>query len=707
MKDREDTRSLRRALCSGVFALGVCLLSLNLRGETTRSAGTDWWSLQAIERPAIPGFLTVPTQGQGNPIDAFLDRVRQKQGLSGTPPASRRALIRRLSFDLVGLPPSQDDVDEFIQDESPRAYEQLVDRLLSSPGFGERWARHWLDVARFGESHGFERDHIRLHAWRYRDWVIDAFNHNLPYDEFVKLQLAGDVIEGAGDEGVVATGFLVAGAYDAVGQSQQSAAMRAVVRQDEMEDYIGTVGQAFLGLTIHCARCHDHKFDPIEQREYYQIAAALAGVKPGDREVTTVSMPQRYAARIRALEDRLESQAKEFRKEGLAGRIAASRGGDEGPDAEAIADDDMEGAIQASLGEVALAARRAAIFELGQAKEQRDRVKTNRVYAVKPHAPKVVHVLVRGNPSTLGDPVEPAGLAAVTTVPSDFDLGEAPSDGARRRALAAWIANARNPLFARVIVNRLWQHHFGAGLVATPSDFGFSGGQASHPALLDWLAVELVDRGWDMKAIHRLIVTSSAYRQSSRSRPEGLSVDAENRLLWRMNPRRLEAEALRDAILLVSGELNREIGGPGFQDFSTYVHNSQFYKMLDPVGESFHRRSLYRMWIRSGRSPFLDVFDCPDPSASAPKRPVTTTPLQSLTLMNHSFVLRMSDAFGDRMRVEGGPDLRAQIDWAFRQCFGRSPAGVERSDALVLLREHGASALARILFNSSEFVYVD
>ena len=257
------------------------------------------------------------------------------------------------------------------------------------------------------------------------------------------------------------------------------------------------------------------------------------------------------------------------------------------------------------------------------------------------------------------------------------------------------------------MVNRLWYYHFGSGLVSTPSDFGFNGGKPSHPELLDWLAAELVDRDWDLKAIHRLIVTSETYRQASIFRPDAAGVDANNRLYWRMRPRRLEAEGLRDATLQVVGRLNRDMGGPGYQDFTTYVHNSQFYEMRDPVGETFDRRSLYRMWIRSGRSPFLDVFDCPDPSATAPKRAVTITPLQSLTLMNNSFVLRMSEALAGRMRQTGVPDLAGEVQNAFQWCYGRNPSELELAESVEMIRRHGRVAFARALLNSNEFLYVD
>lgn len=832
-------------------------------------AGDDWWSFQPLSRPPIP-----PVQGSfrvHNPVDVFVGNRRSAAGLKESDPASRASLFRRLYFDLHGLPPSPVDVDHFVEDQTPHAYERWVDRVLAAPQYGERWARHWLDVARFGESQGFERDHLRLHSWRYRDWVVEALNQNLPYDEFAQMQLAGDVMFPDRPQGLVATGFLVAGAYDIVGQTQQSGAMRAVVRQDEMEDYVSTVGQAFLGLTVHCARCHDHKFDPILQREYYQLSAALTGVKPGDRKVFPLTDLNRYDARIEHLERRLAANAQpaidkvlatrrrleplqssiepvaEFNSQNLKlgskarwdgdaalfeksiqiqlqpgldgsdwqrllaftdhlgnpkeviwlgnegrvglsyeggqrsllGRVDTSSGDlaftlvfQEGGKVWLFQDGQPIGvpmswrspvkypsdqyAVQISeavsgqvkgdkwerrfgvrIFDAALSAvevatesgvvseyvsedeirmaldpedkltREALAFERDQLIAQRKRLMAAEAYAIKPRSVEPVYLLNRGNPATPGETVYPGGVEALKGVSANFNLRSDASDADRRTALARWISAPTNPLFARVIVNRLWLHHFGAGLVETPSDFGFSGGRPSHPELLDWLASELIDRDWDLKAIHRLIVTSATYRQSSRIRPSAHSVDADNRLLWRMSPRRLEAEGLRDAILEVSGLLNDEMGGPGFQDFTTYVHNSQFYSMLDPVGETFHRRSLYRTWVRSGRSPFLDVFDCPDPSATAPKRAVTTTPLQSLTLMNHSFVLRMSEALAERMKNLQVDDLSEEVRQVYRWSFGREPSPEGLADAVSLIEMHGRASFARAIFNSSEFLYVD
>ena len=857
-------------------------------GQTSeKRGGTDWWSLQPVVRPALPAITGAALDL--NPIDWFVSEKLQAAGLSSSPPASRRILLRRLSYDLLGLFPEPEDLDSFEKNLSPAAYHSEVDRLLASPAFGERWARHWLDVARFGESHGFERDHIRLHAWRYRDWVVDAFNRNLPYDQFARMQLAGDVMPSNGDEGMIATGFLVAGAYDAVGQSQQSAAMRAVVRQDEIEDYVSTVGQAFLGLTVHCARCHDHKFDPILQREYYQLSATLDGVRPGERGISSSVNLDALDRRIRSLESRLSGEATrvtgsilkarslpleaigvgspvievnaarrpaaggdlglesnewigldqweaspgstaavrltektvalEFRitgafgsrrpilsfwgKDGVAeetiwldergevflsfrsdnpkslGRIQMGDGVAQtlalvfaardrvwlfsggqpvgspqrwralidyspnqfkvrlgGPVNEAegkgriavrnlqvfdralnhrevaaragvISDHVSESEILDALDPRGREMREAAQFEWEQLRLQRTRWQTSRTYAVRPRKPESVYLLKRGSPNSPGAEVVPAGIGSLKGIASRFGLDGNASDAERRTRLAGWVTDRANPLFARVMVNRLWYYHFGSGLVSTPSDFGFNGGKPSHPELLDWLAAELVDRDWDLKAIHRLIVTSETYRQASIFRPDAAGVDANNRLYWRMTPRRLEAEGLRDATLQVVGRLNRDMGGPGYQDFTTYVHNSQFYEMRDPVGETFDRRSLYRMWIRSGRSPFLDVFDCPDPSATAPKRAVTITPLQSLTLMNNSFVLRMSEALAGRMRQTGVPDLAGEVQNAFQWCYGRNPSELELAESVEMIRRHGRVAFARALLNSNEFLYVD
>ncbi len=874
------------------------------RFTTDKRAGYNWWSLQPLHRAAIPEWEGSPA----HPIDAFVRRRLTEAELVPSPEADRRTLIRRLAFDLTGLPPTAEAVEAFVNDSAPDAYENLVERLLASEHYGERWARHWLDIARFGESQGFERDKLRPNSWRYRDWVIAALNADMPYDEFVRMQIAGDVLRPNDADGIAATGFLVAGAYDEVGQSQQSAAMRAVVRQDELEDYAATVGQGFLGLTVNCARCHDHKFDPISQTEYYAFVSALEGVRHGERPYQTETMrrelaaldarrserKRQIAARLDPVRDRIVAERKQtlaaqqlpqplarwtfdadFRdelgelhgtphgaakidngqllldgksayvttrplpkpltektleawvrlsnleqrgggvvsvqtldgvlfdaivfgekdsgqwlagsnnfvrtqsfqgpKEGEAdtqivhvaivyradGTIVAYRNGERygaeyRTDAAFRLEKDqsqvvfglrhgtsaggnrlLSGAIdQAQLydralsdEDVALSAGRHDLVtreqlltrltaserqelaawesELESLDTQRQSLREAKAYAVVPKQPEVSRLLLRGNPGTPAEVIAPGGIASVSGVAADFDLAPDAIESERRRRLAEWITSPNNPLFARVIVNRLWHYHFGTGIVDSPNDFGFNGGRPTHPELLDFLAVQLVEHKFSLKALHRLIVTSETYRQSSRPRADALAVDADNRLLWRFAPQRLEAEVLRDAMLLASGELNPQYLGPPYQDFQTFTRNSQFYEMIDPVGPEFHRRTIYRTWLRSGRNMLLDAFDCPDPSTISPKRAVTTTPTQSLSLLNNSFVLRMSDSLAARAREDADASPAAQIAAVYRRVYQRLPSEDELARVTPFVEAHGLSALCRVLFNSNEFLYVE
>jgi hypothetical protein len=376
------------------------------------------------------------------------------------------------------------------------------------------------------------------------------------------------------------------------------------------------VGQAFLGMTVHCARCHDHKFDPIPRKDYYRLKAVFAGVYPGERPY---------------------------------------RGG--------------------------------------------------LVYAVQPKKPAPTHVLVRGDPRKKQERVAPGTLSAVKTLSDDLGLDMDAPEGARRRKLAEWITDPRNPLPARVLVNRLWHHHFGLGLVSTPSDFGFNGARPSHPALLDWLASEFIASGWSIKHLHRLLVLSAVYRQGATVAAGVASQDASNVLLWRWRSRRLEGEEIRDAMLAISGRLNRQMGGPSYQPFTVRVFNSHFYTLKDPPTPEFERRTIYRMNVLSARSPLLESLDCPDPATRTPKRASTTTPLQALALMNNSFVLRQANTFAHRVAKEAGPDPGEQVALAYRLALGRGPSKSEATLAEELVREHGAEQLCWVLFNSSEFLY--
>ena len=690
---------------------------------TDSRAGYDWWSLQPLDRPRPP---TLGRQWSRNPIDSFILQKLDANGLSPSEEANREVLVCRLSFDLTGLPPEISDVAEFSADRVPGAYERLVDRLLDSPHYGERWGRHWLDLARFGESQGFERDKLREHAWRYRDWVVSSLNLDMPYDKFARLQLAGDVYSPDDADSVIATGFLVAGAYDEVGQTQQSEAMRAVVRQDELEDYVGLIGQTFLGLTINCARCHDHKFDPITQTEYYRLTASLAGVRPKERDIASprlVDHSESWASAVQMTIDSLSRRVQEIEEPARQAVLASrpSTGGQESDSPQSSARGNCEvdtrdencgtqisdEEIRAQLSDDETQEYRHLKFEHDQLQEQLQRVRTRRTYAVAAEAPKPTFFLNRGNTTQKGDIVTPGAVAAVMGPRADFGLAADAPDQDRRAKLADWVCDSQNALFARVIVNRIWHYHFGVGLVDTPNDFGFNGGRPTHPQLIDWLATELIRNDWNLKAIQRLIVNSATYRQSSRLRLEAYKVDAENRLLWRTTPRRLDAEQLRDAILAVSGELISTVGGPGFYDFTTYVHNTQFYEMVDPVGYSFNRRSLYRTWVRSGRNSLLDVFDCPDPSTKTPRRAITTTPLQALSLMNNAFLLRMCESLANRVSSEVGEDLEQQVKHVYELVYRRHPTDDEQQRAHSFAREHGLPALGRVLFNSNEFLYVD
>ncbi|MBC7820929.1 MAG: PSD1 domain-containing protein, partial [Planctomycetaceae bacterium] len=508
---------------------------------SARRAGYNWWSLQPlriVEPPPVQRIRSVSEGGAGqtlNPIDNFILHRLEKAGLKPSTEADRRTLIRRLTFDLIGLPPTPDEVEEFVNDRDPRAYEKLVDRLLDSPHYGERWARHWLDIVRFGESQGFERNKLRPSLWKYRDFVVEAFNSDLPYDDFIRWQIAGDVLQPEDPLAVIASGFLAIGPYDLTAYTNGTPDMQKFAREEELEELVGAVGQTFLGLTINCSRCHDHKFDPITQREFYQISAALGGTYHGDeRESLADSAKPTVERRVSALEAEVE---------GINAR--AER-----------ADERMKRELAAQRS------RRDAIRQL---------LTGGPVHTTVPKQPGAWHVLARGDFKQPGEVVVSRGIAAVTGTTADWKLADNAPEANRRKALAEWIADPNNPLTPRVIVNRLWGYHFGEGLVRTTSDFGFQGGLPSHPELLDWLAGQLVRPAdgpvWSLKRIQRLIVTSATYRQSSRTVPKAAEVDADNRLVWKRPSQRLEAETFRDAVLAVSGDLDLKLGGPGFRDF--------------------------------------------------------------------------------------------------------------------------------------------
>ena len=887
-------------------------LADRLARESDHDARLDHWAWQPVVRPAVPPDRRAPSARPAEPpgmpwpahneIDRFLQATLADTHLAPAPEADRRTLIRRLSFDLLGLPPTPAEVAAFVGDESPDAHERLVDRLLASPHYGERWARHWLDIAHYADTHGFERDQIRPHAWRYRDWVIRALNTDLRYDDFLRRQLAGDVLAPDDPDHVVATGFLAAGPWDFVGQVEtRSDVLRRQSRADELDDIVTQVMTSACGVTINCARCHDHKLDPVPQREYYALTAVFAAVSRQDRATSAAAVATYERAqadldaRIAAARVEVHSlagkpidladivgggdgrgngkkgfgidprtgQARDATPSGFLADIEVNRvapgptplvnavfipngPGDvpvsttglvvkglsatSGAAWDAIRNGPVNQQDSTQLGGVEYARDShtilglhanagitfdlVAIAELAQLvnprfraivgyggrtatagadffvfvdglpaahrrigrddggipldvplpptarcltlvatdagngigmdqiffgdariegdptalppdrqallaeatarletleQERRSLEAPALVYGPVAGTPPVVKVHLRGNPETTGDEVGPGTISAVRGLPTACGDG-ASSDGDRRLALADWITSPRNPLTPRVIVNRLWHHHFGTGLVDTPSDFGLGGGKPSHPQLLDWLAAEIVDRGWSLKAMHRLICTSHAYRQRSFDVPgtaAASAIDADNRLLWRQNARRLDAESVRDATLSISGCLDRAMHGPGYRDFDYEEAYAPVYRYVTADTPALWRRSIYRFIVRSTPPTFMTALDCPNPANLTPTRLETTTAVQSLALLNNDFMLRQSGQWAQRIEREAGADPATQIRRAYSLALAREPDDTELAAAVALVQSAGLPQLCRMLFNTNEFVTVD
>jgi cytochrome c553 len=593
-------------------------------------------------------------------IDRFILARLEDAGLAPAAPADARTWLRRVTLDLTGLPPSPEEISAFVADPSPAARERAVDRLLASPRFGERQAQHWLDVVRFAETDGYEVNTERPHAWHYRDWVIGAFNRDLPFDRFVTDQLAGDAT-GADP----ATGFLVTAAVLLPGQIGADDVSQRAARQDALADILVNLGDALLGLSVGCARCHDHKSDPLPARDYYALQAFFAGVHYGDRE-----LPSPAADRI-----------------GPVLRFARQRA------AVAVDADDAERAAAAAdvarlEGELA-AARRF-------------------VYAGRFTEPEPTWLLHRGDAEQRGERLAPATPGLFAPTAGSVSLAADAPEQERRRALAAWLVRADHPLTARVIVNRIWQTHFGTGLVDTANDFGRSGTPPSHPQLLDWLAARLVADGWSLKAVHRRIALSATYGQASLVDDRALAVDAGCRLLWRFPPRRLEGEAIRDSILAVAGTLDLTAGGRGFDLFTTRGGLSGFPPIESFTGAGL-RRMIYAHRIRMEKESVFGAFDCPDAGQTIGRRRQSTTPLQALALLNSPFTLDQSAALATRVGAEtaGAADpTGAAVARAFALVLGRAPESDEANEARRLVADHGLPALARVLFNAGEFLFI-
>jgi hypothetical protein len=613
-----------------------------------RPAQRAHWAYRPVRAPTPPAVKD--RAWARNPIDAFVLAPLEARGWRPAPPASRRALARRLHLDLTGLPPTPEEVDDFLTDERPDAYERLVDRLLASPHHGERWARHWLDVARYADTNAYERDADKPFAWRYRDWVISALNADKPFDRFALEQLAGDELPDADGDTVIATGFLRLGPWD------DEPADPVADRFDQLDDLVVTTAESFLGLTLGCARCHNHPFEALTAHDYYRAVAVFAPLERPRRGRTELDLP--------ALPPRL----------------------------------------RATLGP-----------------KDRRLLRAPRGYFLEERSPKAppTHLLRRGKPGAAGPEVRPGMPAVLVARQPDFLPPDAHTTR-RRLTFARWVASGDNPLTARVIVNRVWQHHFGQGLVRTPGDFGTRGERPTHPELLDWLADWFVREGWSLKKLHRLIVTSNTYRMSRRSVPESAACDPENRLLWRAPYRRLEAEAVRDSVLAVSGRLNRAFYGPGVRPpipaEALAGHSDPKTVWRPSPADEAARRTVYVHVKRSLLVPLVESLDFCDTARSASRRAVTTVAPQALTLFNGDFVNEQARHLADRLEREAGADPSRQVEWAYRLALARPPAEAERARVLAFLRERRAEGttaraaleqLCRVLFNLNEFVYPD
>jgi hypothetical protein len=684
--------------------------------------GTDHvsWVFRPPVEPKVPAVKNA--SWVRNPIDAFILAKLEEKGFAPAPPASRRALLRRVYFDLIGLPPTEEEASLFLNDPAPDAYTKLIDRLLQDRRYGERWGRHWLDLVRFAESDGFAIDGERPTAWRYRDYVIRAFNNDKPYDEFVLEQLAGDELQrrpaarggSIENEGIIALGFLRMGPWE------RDTNFDAQLRLDWLNEMAGTTSQVFLGLTVGCARCHDHKYDPIPQKDFYRIQAFFAATRIDDRPMPHLDaeggrIPMRN--RLRQLEDELDAAGVAVKE--LETRLKAkltTAGSKEDQLQKLINDKDSPVFTAAERKQHKEATERAAKIALEVARYQPIAYSVNEVAPPAVMDIEPTFVLAGGERSAPGERVEPGFLKAISgnSDPAKIAFPGRYRSG-RRKALAEWIVSAANPLGARVMANRIWQHHFGEGIVRTPSDFGLNGDRPTHPELLDWLALRFIEKKWSIKDMHRLMLTSNAYMQSTRH-PDAKKIgeaDPNNRLLSRMNWIRLESEALRDSILAISGGLNPEAGGPGmfFGVKDEIAQGFQMFKWYPSPESAQRRRSVYAFQRRSLAMPLMEVFDAANMSESCARRSVTTVSPQALTLLNGELTATESRRFAARVIELAGADPSRQIRKAFSLALLREPGAAELERARMLYEGRPpAEALARlgaVLFNLNEFIYLE
>ena len=719
----------------------------------------EYWAFKLPVQAPVPVFSDLE-----HPIDRLLEQTRRDQGLRAAPRADRLTLLRRAYLDLIGLPPTLEETAEFLADTQRAAWERLIERLLASPHYGERWGRHWLDVARYADSSGFEHDLDRPNAWRYRDYVVNAFNQDKPYNLFIKEQIAGDELDHTTDETRIATGFLRAGPRVLFREKDNPER-----RFDYLDDVLATVGRGVLGLTVHCARCHNHKFDPILQKDYYSLQASIFGYVETEYPLTSREAAAAYRqgnadidARQQPLTDQIAAIEAPYRerlkieqlKRGFpenVQRAALKPESERTPGEQLLAAQVLSINVSPEEIEEALTpedtARRQVLRDRITVLEQQRpadppvaEIVTDGDYRFAPDGPgdhvigclecriqpdtpgSFLHegpgrydvppsyLLIRGDPFSKGSLMAP-GFVTVATYgnpPTEIPRPEGRTSG-RRLALAEWLTSAQNPLPARVMVNRIWHHHFGRGIVGTLDNLGKVGDQPTHPELLDWLAVEFVNRGWSIKQMHRLIMTSAAYQMASVFEDAGgAATDPENRYLWRFRTQRLEAEIVRDTIMAVSGGIDLTVGGPPvFPYVPEEILRSQLHGIWrnHPDGPHVWRRSIYVYARRSLGFPFFETFDLPDQNVTAAARNVSTVPTQALTLLNNPFVLGQAQLFADRLGQSAPDDVAKQIDLAYRIALTRPPTDEEAAVAMDLVERQSVVDFAHVMLNLNEFLY--
>ena len=731
-----------------------------LEGMQIPSEARKYWAFQKPVRhpaPAVSAELR-------NPVDRFLEKTRSDKGLKAAPRADRVTLLRRAYLDLIGLPPTPAEASEFLADNAPHAWERLIEKLLASPHYGERWGRHWLDLARYADSNGFEHDFSRPNAWRYRDYVVRAFNKDTPYNVFLAEQIAGDELDWVTEDSLIATGFLRS--YAKVGFREKD---NPQFRYEYLDDMIATIGRGVLGLTVQCARCHNHKFDPIPQKDYYRMQASLFGYVETDFPLTSRQQAEAYEKKVAAVEAkitplkrqireieepyRLKIAQEKYKKYPANVQRAIAIAEDKRTPGEALLANQVirtTGATSEEIDRIIspedLARKKALNAEIIAAEKERPKPipmaagVTDGDYRFAPDgagdepAPgkgvkreaiegSYIHkgperyqsppsyFLIRGDIESRGSLMKP-GFVTVATY-GNPPTEDPPADGhtsGRRRALAEWLGSPDNPLTARVMVNRIWHHHFGRGIVATLDNFGKMGEKPTHPELLDWLAIEFMNRGWSVKEMHRLLMTSDAYQMSSQyNDATDVEKDPGNTYLWRFRIQRLDAEIVRDDIMAVSGSLNLQMGGPAvFPHLPGEILDSMKNGIWDnqPDGPGVWRRSIYVYRKRGLPFPMFEVFDLPDQNISCGRRNVSTVPTQALTLLNDEFVLRQAKLFADRVKEAAPNDPAKQIEMAYRIALTRAPDEKEFAIASDFLKKQSLVDLTHVLLNLNEFLYV-